>query len=282
MSGTTDDLPGFDASPFQVAVQASEATGQTGLSLAVKDGPRGVDLRELHSSLDSGRDFSSWAKAKLALFVEGEDFENLLPNVGEQVHGGHNRKDYAVSIDCAKQIAMLEQTARGRAVRLWFIEREKQLQTAEAGRSLTTPLSLRDSLVLNLELLDKNEALALENKAKDAEIAELAPKAEFYDAVVASDDVCQLATAGQVLGLPFGRNTLFQRLRNRGTLISGGARHNLPKQVYISQGLFTVKESTYLDDEKQPHIRFTTCVTQKGMDWLRKEFAEKKTKGAIA
>jgi anti-repressor protein len=127
------------------------------------------------------------------------------------------------------------------------------------------PQSLPEALRLAADLAEKNEALALEN-------AELKPKADFHDAVTASDDVTQLATACQVLDLPFGRNTLFQRLRNRGVLISGGDRHNLPKQRFVEQGLFTVKESSYLDEDRQVHVRFTTYVTQKGIQWLRREF----------
>jgi len=74
----------------------------------IKDGPRGVDLRELHRELGSRRDFSSLAKANLSQFVEGQDFV-LLDNVIKQTgRGGHNRKDYAVSIDCAKHIALME------------------------------------------------------------------------------------------------------------------------------------------------------------------------------
>ncbi len=133
--------------------------------------------------------------------------------------------------------------------------------------SLDIPKTLPEALRLAADLAEKNEALALEN-------AELKPKAEFYEAVTASDDVVQVATAAQVLGLPFGRNILFQRLRNRGAFISGGDRHNLPKQRYVEQGLFTVKESRYIGADDQTHIRFTPYVTQKGLDWLRKEFGK--------
>lgn len=97
-------------------------------NLVVKDGPRGVDLRELHRDLESKRDFTSWAKANLKQFIEGQDFEVLLTNFGEQKsrgRGGHNRKDWAVSIECAKHIAMMEQTDHRRQVRQYFIDFEE-------------------------------------------------------------------------------------------------------------------------------------------------------------
>lgn len=78
-----------------------------------------MDLRELHRELESKQEFATWAKAKLSQFIEGEDFASL-PNPRKQTgRGGHNRIDYAVSLDCAKHIAMLEQTERSRQVRAW-------------------------------------------------------------------------------------------------------------------------------------------------------------------
>ena len=41
------------------------------------------------------------------------DYEIFLPNSRKQVHGGHNRIDYAVSIEWAKHIALMEKTERG-------------------------------------------------------------------------------------------------------------------------------------------------------------------------
>ena len=153
--------------------------------------------------------------------------------------------------------------------RLAIIDRWHHLEAAQAFAIPTHSEALR----LAADAIDKANLLALE-------VADLKPKAEFRDAVIASDDVTQLAVACQVLEFPFGRNTLFQRLRNKGVLISGGERHNLPKQRYIEQGLFTVKESSYLDEDRQVHVRFTTYATQKGMEWLMREFQTKQLETA--
>lgn len=220
-----------------------------------------VDLRELHSELGSGKDFSTWAKSKLVQFAVNEDFE-VLTQTGENPQGGRPRIDYAVTVDCAKNIAMMENTDTGRKVRRYFIECEKQLQLATQ-----TPQTLPEALRLAADLAEERDILALKN-------SELAPKGEFYDAVTASGDVCQLATAAQVLGLPYGRNILFDKLRKGGYLFNGGERHNLPKQAYVNRGYFTVKESRYLTADKETRVSFTTYVTQKGVEFLRNTFGK--------
>jgi phage antirepressor YoqD-like protein len=115
--------------------------------------------------------------------------------------------------------------------------------------------------------------LAAKVEEQSAALALAAPKVEFHDTVMASATVCQLAVAGQLAKLKFGRNTLYQKLREMGVLINGGDRHNLPKQQYISQGLFEVNQSKFTHPKTgEPIITFTTYVTQKGLDWIIKTF----------
>jgi anti-repressor protein len=145
----------------------------------------------------------------------------------------------------------------------WVTEEVLPAIRKTGSYSVAIPQTLPEALRLAADAIDRADTLALEN-------AELRPKAEFHDAVTASADLCELAVAAQVLGLPYGRNTLFQRLREMGVLITGGTRHNLPKQRYVEAGYFTVKESTYTH-ERETHVRFTALATQKGVEWLRRK-----------
>ena len=77
-----------------------------------------------------------------------------------------NKKiEYFITIDIAKEIAMLERNEIGKKVRKYFIECEKQLTLNNFK-----PMTLKESLLLNLELVEKNEVLTLENKELKSEL----------------------------------------------------------------------------------------------------------------
>ena len=60
-------------------------------------------------------------------FIENQDFE-VLHNFMENPNGGRPLIEYALSIDCAKEISMVEGNEKGKQARRYFIECEKQLQ----------------------------------------------------------------------------------------------------------------------------------------------------------
>lgn len=100
------------------------------------------DARDLHSFLSVGRDFSTWIKDRIEQygFVEGEDFSPFLgksygadgefcsPDSGSKTdrRGGHNRTDYHLTLDTAKELAMVENNDQGRQVRRYFIAMERE------------------------------------------------------------------------------------------------------------------------------------------------------------
>lgn len=88
-----------------------------------------VNARDLHAGLQSKRDFSSWIKTRITKygFQEGVDYQILLTKSGEQTgSGGHNAKEYDVTLDMAKELSMVENNDQGRLARRYFIWREQQ------------------------------------------------------------------------------------------------------------------------------------------------------------
>ncbi|WP_097511907.1 antA/AntB antirepressor family protein [Escherichia coli] len=92
------------------------------------------NARDLHAFLEVGKDFSTWIRIRISEyeFTENQDFI-LLPKTGEQRkgRGGHNRKDYHLTLDTAKELAMVERNEKGRQIRRYFIECEKKLRNMQ-------------------------------------------------------------------------------------------------------------------------------------------------------
>lgn len=90
-----------------------------------------VDARELHAFLQVGKDFSSWIKNRVSQydFVEGDDFA-VFTQSGEN-STGRKAREYAVTLDMAKQLSMVERNEQGKKARLYFIECERRAKIAQ-------------------------------------------------------------------------------------------------------------------------------------------------------
>jgi phage anti-repressor protein len=88
-----------------------------------------VDARTLHDRLCSKRKFADWIKDRIEKygFVENEDYTRISQNC-ETSTGGTTRIEYYLTLDTAKEIAMVEGNEAGRMVRRYFIEAENRLR----------------------------------------------------------------------------------------------------------------------------------------------------------
>jgi phage anti-repressor protein len=87
-----------------------------------------VDARELHASLQVKSEFNYWIRRRIEEygFKEGEEFSSNLKKIGDGA--GRSRIDYLITVDMAKELAMVERTEFGQRVRRYFIECEKELR----------------------------------------------------------------------------------------------------------------------------------------------------------
>ena len=85
-----------------------------------------VNARELWTFLEVKTQFKDWIVRRINEygFAEGEDF--CCSNLSRKNRqGGHNRKEYIITLDMAKELAMVENNDKGRQARQYFIEVEK-------------------------------------------------------------------------------------------------------------------------------------------------------------
>lgn len=116
-----------------------------------------ADARQLHEFLEVGKDFSSWIKDRIEKyeFIEGEDYSPILVN---RIDGsfGKPRTDYLLTLDTAKEIAMVENNEQGRRIRKYFIEVEKK---AKSQKPMTQAEIIANMAQFNVEIERKVSAL---------------------------------------------------------------------------------------------------------------------------
>ncbi len=212
-----------------------------------------VSARDLHEKLNIEKRFSAWFETNSAGFEEGEDFTSVLVGTEVQNNGGiqiRDLQDYQLSLDMAKHICLMSRTEKGKECRQYLIELEKAWNTPE--QIFARALKMADKVI----------------EKKDRLIAELKPKADFFDAVAESKTAIEIGEVAKVLG-SIGRNNLFNILRQKGVLMS----NNQPYQTYVDRGYFRVVEQKYTKPNGDTCINIKTLVYQKGVDYIRKLIA---------
>ena len=120
-----------------------------------------VDARELHEFLESKQDFTDWIKNRIGKygFIEGEDFTIIL---GKST-GGRPSIEYTLTIDTAKEIAMVENNEQGHIIRKYFIEVEKRArQPKQMSQAELTAMIAQNQVEIERKA---NTAIEVANKA---------------------------------------------------------------------------------------------------------------------
>ena len=135
-------------------------------------------------------------------------------------------------------------------------------------------IQLEDGRVLTQDDITEGYKKLLEKR--EAEIAVLQPKADFYDAVTQTNDLIEMSKVAKILNYPgYGRNNLFKFLRDEGVLRNGEWHNNEPYQEYVSRGYFKIVEQKIDLADGECLMNRKTVVTQKGMDFIRRLLDER-------
>ncbi|MFS9019791.1 phage antirepressor KilAC domain-containing protein [Streptococcus rubneri] len=218
-----------------------------------------VSGRQLHEALGVNSNYTTWFDRMTEYgFVENQDYV-LLSNFGNQTgRGGHNKVDHAIKLDMAKEIAMIQRTDRGKEVRQYFIQIEKDFNSPE--KIMARALLLADKKIQKLETQIETDK----------------PKVLFADAVSASHSsilVGELAKLISQNGYKIGANRLFAWLRENGYLIKRkGSDWNMPTQRSMEMGLFEIKETNIQHPDGHVTITKTSKVTGKGQQYFINKF----------
>lgn len=125
-------------------------------------------------------------------------------------------------------------------------------------------------MVAQRKIDEKNNIIAMQ----DSRIQGMIPKEIFADAVSASHTSILIGDLAKLIcqnGVQIGQKRLFEWLREN-FLIKSGTSRNMPKQRYVEQGLFEVKESNIQNPDGSVRITKTTKVTGKGQVYFVNKF----------
>lgn len=220
-----------------------------------------VSGRQLHEALGVNSNYTTWFDRMADYgFTENQDYI-LLSNFGNQKgRGGHNKVDHVIKLDMAKEIAMIQRTERGKQVRQYFIQVEKDFNSPE--KIMARALLMADQKVHKLE----------------AQIEADRPKVLFADAVSASHTSILVGDLAKLIsqnGFKIGANRLFSWLRDNGYLIKKrGASWNMPTQKSMELGLFEIKETNIQHADGHISINKTSKVTGKGQQYFINKFLD--------
>ena len=209
-----------------------------------------VSARDLYEFLEATERFNSWFdRMKQYGLTEGEDF-NPLKSLRVQTEGNREVQrevdDYQLTIDTAKQIAMLQRNEKGTQARKYFIQVENAWNSPE--RVMARALEIAHKTIATLEI---------ENK-------EMKPKALFADAVAQSDTSILVYDLAKLIcqnGVKIGGNRLWTWLRDNGYIFKHSCE---PTQKSMEMKLFEVIERTVQRSGHDPKVTRTTRVTGKG------------------
>lgn len=187
--------------------------------------------------------------------LEGETYENF---VGRK--NGANIDIVTMSYKQALRVAARE----SKAVRRSLIDKLEALQQKHSPSPVPAiPQSLPEALRLAAEMAEQKQQL-------EEQLQTAAPKVDFADRVANAGGIL-IGNYAKVVGL--GQNFLFTWLRDHGILCASGSRRNVPKQNFIEQGFFTVRE-VVIDNDDNYRIALTTHITGKGQQWLTRKLLD--------
>src|SRR5574344_1095639 len=185
----------------------------------------------------------------------------IYDSLGRQQNANFVNEDglYDVILDSRKPEA--------KAFRKWITSEVLPSIRKNGGYIATSEDDTPELILARAVLLADRTIQKLQQEKLIAEqtIKEQKPKVEFFDDIMSSNDVIDMAQVAKTLNLGFGRNELFKILRSEGFL----GENNEPYQAYINSGLFKTIPILYTTLYGKKKINIKTVVYPKGLNKIR-------------
>ena len=219
-----------------------------------------ISGRELHAFLEVKTAYKDWFPRMAEYgFTEGVDFSS---NLSEST-GGRPAIDHSLTIDMAKELCMIQRTERGKQARQYFLQIEKDWNSPQKIMARALALAEKELATIRTTV-----------QVQQQQIAELQPKATYYDLVLQ----CKNAIPVSIIAKDYGYSArkMNELLNERGVQFKQGKNGPwLLYQKYAGMGYTSTKTQNFPDKNGEMFAHVHMCWTQKGRmfiyDLLKKD-----------
>ncbi|MBA2914815.1 phage antirepressor Ant [Lactobacillus crispatus] len=224
------------------------------MKVQVKNDRQLVSARDLHKGLGLKGRFSRWFKTNSELFTENEDFYKCTSST--VVNNGAVREldNYLLTIEMAKQLAMMARTEKSKLYREYFLDLERKWNSPE--------------MVMHRALEFSNariEQLKLENKNLNIQLEESNKKASYLDLILGDPTpilITQIANDYGYSAVAFNRLLKKLKVQRR---VNG---QWILYRAFMGKGYTSTKSKTYEDHHGKLRTKIYTVWTQKGRRFI--------------
>lgn len=220
------------------------------IKVQVKNDRQLVSARDLYKGLALKGRFSRWFKTNSELFTKNEDFYKCTSSTVVNNGAVRELEDYLVTIEMAKQLAMMARTERSKQYREYFLDLERKWNSPQE-------VVKRGYAILQNE----NTQLKLENKNLGIQLEEANKRASYLDVILGVKNAITVTQIAFDYGYSAKKfNKLLEKFR---------IQHKVHGQwilykVYMGKNYTSTHMDHWTDKAGRPQATPRTLWTQKG------------------
>ena len=232
-----------------------------------EEGKQLVSCKELHDFLGIKTDFKKWF-SRMCVYGFEENIDYIRVSQKCPTLGGEQTKvDYAITIDMAKELSMIQRTDKGKEARQYFIECEKKLKNI--GNSLETQkglalLKVAEGNTLEERIGGATKYAELVSKPLADKIEADKPKVNYYEKVLNTEGT--MTTSQVAKGFNMTAQKLNNYLHDKKVQFKKSGMWMLYKE-YDGQGYTDVKTSVIKKGVNDETIHYLVW-TEKGRRFI--------------